>query len=178
MRSRIALRSLCLLAALLPAGCATNFSPELMRSEIRSQRGEDPLAALELNFGRFTTLMIKTALAGDDGELPFAGLERLQLAVYELPSASGPALDVTRIPVTGWEPVVRAHDEARSGMVLIRQRGDRVGDLVVVGAGPKKIVYGRLRGALSRELPARMGNVLRDGGPDEVQRILSNLGTQ
>jgi hypothetical protein len=161
---------------LVVAGCATNFSPRLIRSEIFDQRGEDPLAAIELDLGRFTTLVIKSALAGADGELPFAGLESLQFAVYELPSQSGPALDVTRIRVTGWEQVLRAHNPQRSGLLLIRSRGDRVGDLVVVGAGPKKVVYGRLRGALSPDLPAAMGDVLERGGPDELQRVLSRLG--
>lgn len=176
MRSRIFGKLLALVAVLLLAGCATNFSPELMRSEIRSQRGVDPLAAFELELGRFTTLLLKSALAGEDGELPFAGLESLEVAVYEVPSESGPALDVTRIRVTGWEQVLRAHDQNRSGMVLIRPRGKKVADLVVVGAGAKKVLYGRLRGELSPELPAALGEVLRDEGPDEVQRILSNLG--
>jgi hypothetical protein len=161
---------------LLLAGCATNFSPRLIRSEIVDQRGQDPLAAIELDLGRFTTLMIKSALAGASGELPFAGLESLQFAVYEIPSDSGPALDVTRIRITGWEQVLRAHDPKRSGMVLIRPRGDRVGDLVVLAAGPQKVVYGRLRGALSPDLPAAMGEVLERGGPDELQRVLSRLG--
>lgn len=162
--------------ALVLAGCATNFSPRLIRSEIVEQRGQDPLAAIELDLGRFTTLVIKSALAGADGELPFAGLESLQFAVYEVPSDSGPALDATRIRVTGWEQVLRAHDPKRSGMVLIRPRGDRVGDLVVLAAGPQKVVYGRLRGLLSPDLPAAMGEVLEQGGPDELQRILSRLG--
>jgi len=161
---------------LLLVGCATNFSPRLVRSEIREQTGQDPLAALELDLGRFTTFVIKSALAGADGELPFAGLESLQFAVYETPSGSGSALDVTQIRVIGWEQVLRAYDPQRSGMVLIRPSGDRVGDLVVLGAGPKKVVYGRLRGALSPDLPAAMRDVLERGGPDELQRILSRLG--
>jgi hypothetical protein len=169
-------RSFCAMGALLLTGCATNFSPDLMRSEIRSQRGQDPPAALELNLGRFTTLLIKSALAGEDGELPFAGLERLQIAVYEIASGAGPALDVTQIAVTGWDQVLRAHDEVRSGMVLVRPRGERVGDIVVVAAGPEKVVYARLRGVLSRKLPAALGEVLREGGPDEIQRVLSGLG--
>jgi len=176
MRPRDPHRLRCAVACLLLAGCATQFSPERMRTEIHRQRGQDPLAALELNLGRFTTLLIKSALAGEDGELPFAGLESLQVAVYEIASESGPALDVTRIAVTGWEQVLRAHDEKRSGMVLIRPRGDLVKDLVVVGAGPKKVVYARLRGGLSPKLPGALGEVLREGGPDEVQRVLTSLG--
>ena len=163
------------LVTCLATACATNFSPEMMRSEIREQRGEDPLAAFELNLGRFTTMMIKSALAPEDGELPFAGITSLQVAVYEIPSPSGPALDVTRIAVSGWEQVLRAHDENRSGMVLIKPKGDVVGDLVVVGAGPEKVLYARLKGALNPDLPSDLGRVLQEGGPDEVQRVLSEL---
>ncbi|MDA8016424.1 MAG: hypothetical protein MPN21_03160 [Thermoanaerobaculia bacterium] len=175
MRNRTGIAGVVLLA-LLCAGCATNFTPELVRQEIVTQRGVDPLSAFELNLGRFTTLLIKSALAGEDGELPFAGLSSLQLAVYEAPSDSGPALDVTRFSFTGWDQVLRVHDQDRSGMVLVQPRSDSIGDLVVVGAGARKVVYARLTGRLSRDLPAALGDVLRDGGPDEVQRLLSQLG--
>ncbi len=177
MRISTRLRTVCLLAATLPlASCATNFTPELIRQEIAQQRGVDPLSAFELELGRFTTLLIKSALAGEDGELPFAGLDSLHIAVYRAPTESGPAIDVTRIVVRGWEQVVRLHDPRRSGLLLIRPRRDAVGDLVVVGAGPDKVVYARLRGTLDRSLPRRLGDVLREGGPDEVQRVLSQLG--
>ena len=164
-----------LAAALLLSSCATSFSPELIRNEITRQRGIDPLSAFELDLGRFTTLLIKSAMAGEDGELPFAGLESLQVAVYNAPAETGPAIDVTRIKVTGWDQVVRLHNQKRSGMVLIQPKRNAVGDLVVVGAGPKKVIYARLEGDLDRDLPSRLGDVLRDGGPDEIQRVLTEL---
>ncbi len=172
-------RPVLLLAAILPlAACATQFSPELIRSEIVRQRGVDPLGVFELELGRFTTLLIKSALAGEDGELPFAGLDSLQLAVYRAPSESGPAIDVTRIEVVGWDPVVRLHNPERSGLLLTRPRRAAIADLVVVGAGQNKVVYGRLKGTLDRELPRRLGEVFSAGGPDEVQRVLTELGGQ
>ncbi len=162
--------------ALLSSACATNFTPELVRSEISRQRGVDPLRAFELDLGRFTTLLIKTALAGEDGELPFAGLSSLQLAVYEAAAQSGPVIDVTRMAVTGWEQVLRITDEKRSGMVLIQPKSNAVSDLVVLGAGPRKVLYARLTGNLDPKLPSALGDVLREGGPEEVQRVLSQLG--
>lgn len=175
MTNKLGLVSL-ISATLLLGACATNFTPELVRQEIVAQRGVDPLSAFELDLGRFTTLLIKSALAGEDGELPFAGLDSLQLAVYEAPSDSGPALDVTRFSFTGWDQVLRVHDPDSSGMVLVQPRSDSIGDLVVVGAGPRKVVYARLTGRLSRDLPDALGDVLREGGPDEVQRVLTQLG--
>ena len=134
--------------------------------------------AFELDLGRFTTLLIKTALAGEDGDLPFAGLTSLQVAVYEAPAETGPAIDVTRIAVTGWEQVLRITDERRSGMVLIQPTSDAVGDLVVLGAGPRKVLYARLTGSLDPKLPRALGEVLREGGPDEMQRVLTQLGEE
>ena len=168
--------ALVLVVAVVASSCATNFTPELMREEITRQRGIDPLAAFELNLGKFTTLMIKSALAGENGEVPFRGLDSLQVAVYNAPNESGPAIDVTRIQVSGWEQLVRMHDPKRSGLILVRPRSGAPRDLVVVGAGPKKVVYARLKGTLDPNLPSRLGDVLREGGPDEVQRVLSELG--
>jgi hypothetical protein len=165
-----------LLLALLLTSCATNFTPEMIRGEIVSQRGADPLGTFELNLGRFTTLLLKSAFAGENGELPFAGLGSLQLAVYEAPSDDGPVIDVTRIHVVGWDPVLRVNDPDRSGMVLIQPRGERIADLVVVGAGTRKVVYARLNGDLDPSLATAMGDVLRSGGPEEVQRVLTQLG--
>ena len=84
-------------------------------------------------------------------------------------------VDVTRIPVRGWDEVLRMHNPNRSGMVLIQPRGGAVGDLVVIGAGLEKVIYARLQGRLDPDLPSRLGHVLREGGPEEVQRVLSEL---
>ncbi|UCF69302.1 MAG: hypothetical protein JSV80_08520 [Acidobacteriota bacterium] len=164
------------LIGLTGLGCATSFSPEMIRAEIVRQRGEDPLSVFEFTLGRFTTLLLQGVLAVEgEQELPFAGLQELQLAVYEAPSDAGPALDVTLIPVRGWERVVQIHDASRSGTILVRSAGADVADLVVVGASARQVVYGRLSGRLSRELPAALGEVLREGGPDEVRRVLTKL---
>ena len=167
---------LLLATSFLATGCATSFSPESVRQEIVKQRGADPLSAFELNLGRVTTHLLKTAFADEDGELPFAGLGSLQLAVYEAPSDAGPALDVTRIAVTGWEQVLRLTDQERSGLVLIQPRGERIGDLVVIGAGREQVLYARLTGNLDPDLPSTLGDMLRSGGTQEVQRVLTQLG--
>lgn len=166
-------------STLVLTSCATQFSPELVRQEIIAQQGTDPLSAFELNLGQFTTLLIKSALAGegaDEGELPFAGLGSLQLAMFEAPSDRGPVIDVSRIEVVGWEPVLRFTDQDSSGMVLIQPRGERIADLVVVGAGTQKVVYARLDGDLDPSLPEALGDVMRSGGAEEIQRLLAQFG--
>jgi len=85
-------------------------------------------------------------------------------------------MDVTQIGIRGWEPVMRMHDADRSALVLIRGNDETIGDLVVVGAGRNRVVYGRLQGTLSADLPAAVGDALREGGPEEVKRIFMELG--
>lgn len=176
--------ALVLAALVLTAGCATAFSPQLVRDEIVRQQGKDPREAFELNLGRFTTLLLKQALTSEEGKVPFAGLSGLELAVFDAPSERGPAIDVTRIPVRGWEPIIRLNNENRSGMVLVRggrsaRRGEagraRVADLVVVGSGTHQVIYARLWGSLDPDLPSSLGDVLREEGVDGVRGVLSNL---
>jgi hypothetical protein len=162
------------LIVLLP-GCATHFSPSRIREEIALQRGQEPLGVFELNLGTFTTLILKNALTPENGKVPFAGLEQFQLAVYELPVDAGPVIDVTRIQVQGWETVVNMLNQSRSAMVLVRGKNEAINDLVVVGSGRQKVVYARLRGVLSRDLPKLLEETLRDGGPDALQNMLNKL---
>lgn len=171
--------------AVMAAGCATAFSPAMIRDEIVRQRGENPRRAFEVTLGRFTTLLFRQLAGGDGEEVPFEGLAGLELAVFEVEAGDGPALDVTRIRVRGWEPLLRLADGARSGMVLVRggrgawrasaRDAPRIADLVVVGSGPRQVVYARLWGSLEPGLPRALGDVLRDDGPAGVRRVLSGL---
>lgn len=148
----------------------------MVRDELERQSGADPLTAFELNLGRFTTFLIKSALdVKADGKTPFAGLDQLQIAVFEASSEAGPALDVTRIKVRGWEQAVRFLDQQRSGMVLLKPSGEEIGDLVVVGAGKKIVLYARLRGRLSAELPKALADTLQNDGPEAVRDTLTEL---
>jgi hypothetical protein len=168
--------------ASLSLACATRYSPSRVREEIARQRGVDPRSAFELNLGRLTTSLLKSAFTTEGGEVPFAGLDELQLAVYEVPEREGPAIDVTLFGARGWEPTIRAHDERRSIVILVRaSRASpgmdevKIGDLVVVGASRRKVVYGRLRGTLDPELPSRLGEMFEDGGPEKITDAFSAL---
>jgi hypothetical protein len=167
------------------AGCAAQFSPSVLRQEIVRQRGEDPLSVFEINVGQFTTLLLRQSLAGTGGELPFAGVRELQVAVFEAPAVKGPVIDVTQIATRGWEAVVKVHDQERSGMVLLRDAEGSswntpnakttIGDLVAIGAGRRSVVFARLKGRLSPELPAALGEVVRRGGPDQLRKLFMQL---
>lgn len=169
----------------LLTGCTAQFSPSAVRQEIVRQRGDDPLNVFEVNVGKFTTLLLRRSLAGAAGEIPLAGLRELQVAVFEAPEAQHPVIDVTRIATRGWDPVVKVHDRERSGMVLLRGTDvlswdspgatATIGDLVVIGAGHRSVVYARLKGRLSPKLPSALGDVVRRGGPDQIRNLFLEL---
>jgi hypothetical protein len=166
--------------ALLAASCATQFSAQAVRSEIARQTGADPRSVFEVNLGRVTMALARQLLAGEarDGALPLAGLERFELAVYGLPASvmdGSRRLDLTAMAVRGWEPTLRVAKEGRSGVVLVRASGEAIGDLVLLAAGEKNALYARLRGTLSPELPAALGEALESGGTEAVQRELQSL---
>jgi len=167
--------------ALLAPGCATRFSAQAVRSEIVRQTGQDPQSVFEINLGRVTMALARQLLAGEsapDGTLPLAGLTSLELAVYGLPVdvlAGSRRLDFTTMPVAGWEPTLRFARQGRSGVVLVRAPGETIGDLVLLAAGEKSALYARLRGSLSRDLPAALGSAIESGGTEAVQRELQSL---
>jgi hypothetical protein len=156
-----------LLVGLVLAGCATAFSPERVRSEIAAQTGQDPQYVFELQLGRVTMRMIRTALGPAGSTLPLAGLTGFDLAFYDVP-ASG-ALDFTRMAIRGWDPVVRTRGPGRSALVLVREGQTTIDDLVLLGAGEQTAIYARLRGTLSPELPRALGDAFQARGPEGLR---------
>ena len=164
----------CVLAtvfSLAVAGCATSFTPERVRSEIAAQTGVDPRYVFEIQLGRMTMRMIRTALAGGGTSLPLAGLTAFDLAFYDVPSpsAQGVPLDFTRMPIRGWDSVIRTRQPGRSVLVLVREGRATLDDLVLLGATESNAIYARLRGTLSPELPRALGDAFQSRGPDGLR---------
>jgi len=170
---RPAARLLVIVLALALAGCATSFSPERVRSEIAAQTGTDPQYVFEIQVGRVTMLMVQAVLAGGrtGGSLPLAGLTGFDLAFYEVPAPGpqGASLDFTKMAVRGWEPVVRTKQPGRSALVLVREGGSTIEDLVVLGAGSSNAIYARVRGTLSPELPRALGDAFQSRGAEGLR---------
>ena len=168
------------LALVLATGCATSFSPQIVRSEIVRQTGSDPQKMFEMNVGRMTMSLAKRMMGDVSGDaLPLAGLTKFELAVYDLPPdvlSGARTLDFTTMPIRGWEPTVRYKDGRTSGMVLVRESGETIGDLVLLYGGLEKATYVRLRGNLPKELPAALGEAVRSGSTEAVERELRELG--
>jgi hypothetical protein len=177
----IAKHGLTLVMIITLAGCATSFSPDLIRNEIATQTGADPQGILEFTLGPTTLALARTLFASSSGAAagdvqPLAGLRKLQFAVYDLAPGRARALDFTRMGVTGWEPTVRKRDANSSTLVLVRgAEGDTVGDIVLVTAGEKQAIYARWSGRLSRKVPEQIGEALSQGGTDAVKRQLMTL---
>ncbi len=167
------------LAALV--GCATAFSAGAIRDEIVRQTGTEPQKAFELDLGGPTLHVVRSVMAGDasPSDLPLAGLERLELAVYDVSGSAGAGrgVDFTRMPVHGWEKVVRTTDGARSAVVLVRRSGSAIAELVVAAAGPRSAIYGRLEGRLDPDLPEALGEAVRATGVEGVRDALMSVGT-
>ena len=152
-------------------GCATSFSPERVRSEIAAQTGQDPQYTFEIQLGRVTMHMIRTALGAGGTSLPLAGLTGFDLAFYDVPSpsAQGAPLDFTKMAIRGWDPVVRTRQPGRSAVVLVREGRTTIDDLVLLGAGESTAIYARLRGTLSQDLPRALGDAFQNRGPEGLR---------
>lgn len=164
-------RLLAIVLGLAIAGCATSFSPQRVRSEIAAQTGADPRYLFEIQLGRVTMYTIRTALGGGAGALPLAGLTGFDLAFYDVPAPGpqGAPLDFTRMEIRGWEPVVRARQPGGSTLVLVREGGSTIDDLVLLGAAGSSAIYARLRGTLSPELPRALGDAFQTRGPEGLR---------
>jgi hypothetical protein len=164
-------RLLAVVLGLAVAGCAASFSPERVRSEIAAQTGVDPQYIFEIQLGRVTMRLIQTALADAESPLPLAGLTGFDLAFYDVPAPGpqGDSLDFTRMAIRGWEPVVRTRQPGRSAVVLVRERGATIDDLVLLGAAGSNAIYARLRGTLSPELPRALGEAFQSRGPEGLR---------
>jgi hypothetical protein len=148
----------------------------VIRNEIARQTGQDPRGVFELSLGRPTMAIARAVLAGasPEGHLPLEGLSSFELAVYEVP-VRGADLDFTRMPVRGWEPVVRFREGQKSAFVLVRASEEFIGDLVVVAGGAEQVLYARIRGHLSPELPDALGRTVKSGDAEAIQRELMSL---
>lgn len=166
-----ALLILVIMVSLGLVGCATAFSPERVRSEIAAQTGQDPQYVFEIQLGRVTMHMIRTALGAGGSSLPLAGLTGFDLAFYDVPppSGRGAPLDFTKMAIRGWDPVVRTRQPGRSALVLVRESNATIDDLVLLGAGESTAIYARLRGTLSPDLPRALGDAFQDRGPEGLR---------
>lgn len=159
--------------AIAQLACATAFSPEVIHREIVRQTGANPPRVFELNIGRATLALTRRIIGSHSGNaLPLAGLTRFELAVYEVP-ATGGKLDFSRMAVRGWEPTVRSKTEKASTLVLVRQSRNAIADLVLVAADKKQVLYARLAGSLSRDLPQALGKVATEGTSMLKQELMS-----
>jgi hypothetical protein len=162
------------------AGCATSFSPALVRQEIAAQTGQDPQRVFEMQLGRVAMRIIRSALGPGASTLPLGGLTGFELAFYDVPppSARGAPLDFTRMAIRGWEPVVRTREPGRSVLILVREGQTTIDDLVLLGAGESTAIYVRLRGTLSPALPRALGDAFQTRGPEGLRDELVQEATR
>ncbi|MBP7051489.1 MAG: hypothetical protein KBE65_10785 [Phycisphaerae bacterium] len=158
---------------LATAGCHTQFSPQWTHHEIERQTGATPEDSFEFKLDGTTMKLAKVAASRVAGEpASLAGLSRIHLAIYELPS--GGRLDFNRMRARGWDRVIQTQEGKFGLLVLVRTKGDTLDDLVVFAQGEGRLLYGRQKGKLDRNLPSTLQGVLRTTGLQGLrQRFLS-----
>jgi hypothetical protein len=150
-------------AMLGTAGCATQFSPQWARQEIERQAGVEPQDSFEFKLEGVMMKFAQTAAAQAAGEpVDLRWLSRLHLAVYDLPA--GRRVDFADMRFTGWNKFIQAQEGGFGLLVLVRPKGDTLGDLVVFAQGADQLLYGRQKGRLDPALPSTIQNVLRTTG--------------
>ncbi|HNS18916.1 MAG TPA: hypothetical protein PKH24_00375 [Sedimentisphaerales bacterium] len=148
---------------LATAGCHTQFSPQWSRHEIERQTGTTPEDSFEFKLDGTTMKLAKVAASRVAGEpVNVAGLSRIHLAIYELPS--GGRLDFDRMRVRGWDKVIQTQEGRFGLLVLVRTKGDTLDDLVVFAQGEGRLLYGHQKGKLDPNLPSALQGVLRTTG--------------
>ena len=118
-----------------------------------------------MSLGRPTMTLAKSVLGASTGggSLPLAGVAAFEMASYEI-AVGAAEIDFTRMPVRGWEPFLKFREGSKSALVLIRPEGETIGDLVLVAGDAGRVLYARLMGRLSRELPEALGRTVRSDG--------------
>jgi hypothetical protein len=150
-------------AMLGSAGCATQFSPQWTRQEIARQTGVEPEDSFEFKLEGATMKLARVAISRAAGEPAKLGwLSRIHLAIFDLPV--GRRVDFADMPVKGWDKVIQAQEGGFGLLVLVRTKGDSLGDLAVFAQGENQLLYGRQKGRLDPDLPATIQRVLRTGG--------------
>ena len=163
MRMRGLWRVLLGVAMLGTAGCATQFSPQWTRQEIERQTGAEPQDSFEFKLEGAMMRFAKTAASRAAGEpVDLRWLSRLHLAIFDLPA--GRRVDFADMRFTGWDKLIQAQEGSFGLMVLVRPKGDTLGDLAVFAQGENQLLYGRQKGRLDPALPATIQSVLRTTG--------------
>jgi hypothetical protein len=144
------------------AGCATRFSPQWSRHEIQRQTGSSPQDTFEFKLSGTTMKLAKAVVSrASDESVDFAGLSRVDLAIYALP---GKRIDFTDMRFTGWDKLIQTQVGGFGLMVLVRTNGKTLNDLVVFAQGEDQFLYGRQKGRLSPDLPTTIQNTLQTAG--------------
>jgi hypothetical protein len=161
-------------AMLGSAGCATQFSPQWGRQEIQRQTGAQPQDSFEFKLEGVTMKFAKAVASRAAGEsINLGRLSRVHLAIYDLPG--GRRVDFADMRFTGWDKLLQTREGSFGLLVLVRTKGDSLGDLVVFAQGENQLLYGRQKGRLDPDLPSTIQSVLRTTGLQGLkQQFLSS----
>ena len=173
MRCRI-VRGAALVALLAAAtlACAARLDAATIRDELVRQTGRPPVKEFEWNLGLTARLAMRALGTKPEDVLRIEGLTGLEVALYDADPAGlaeGAPLDLSALDRRGWETVVRYRDPRSSALVVVRPSGERIRELVLVGAGRNQVVFAKLEGRLDPGLPAELEKAVRTEGPEATK---------
>ncbi len=159
------------LILILFAGCYAPFSPERGRLEIEKQIGAKLTDSFEFKLDRTTMKLVKSAASKiADEDVTFFGIERIDLAVYELPA--GKRVDFRKIERRGWDTLLDKKSKTVDLMILVRRGGKNLSDMVVMAQGNQKVLYGRLKGKISSNIKDALEKTAEEKGIEGLQKKL------
>lgn len=160
------------LLTLFLLNCYAPFSPERGRLEIERQTGAKLEDSFEFKLDGATMKLIKAVASNAaDDNVNFWGVDRIDLAVYQLPL--GKRIDFKKIGRRGWDTLIDKKSKNGDLMVLIRTNGKNVADMVVMAQGDQKVLYGRLKGKFSPEISSTIQETFNEKGIEGLKDKLS-----
>ncbi|MCX7830179.1 MAG: DUF4252 domain-containing protein [Acidobacteria bacterium] len=157
---------------LLLLNCYAPFSPERGRLEIERQTGAKLEDSFEFKLDGATMKLLKAVASNaSDEDIDFWGVDRIDLAVYSLPSNK--RIDFKKIGRRGWDTLVEKKSKNGDLMVLVRTNGKNLADMVVMAQGEEKVLYGRLKGKFSPEISGNIQETFNEKGIEGLKDKLT-----
>jgi len=108
-----------------------------------------------------------------DEDVNFAGVKRIDLAIYEVPM--GKKVDFKGINHRGWDKVVGLNSEKGSIVIFLRTNAKSFADMVIFAQQSQKVLYGRLKGNFSSELASKLKKTFEEDGIGSLKDKLQHF---
>jgi hypothetical protein len=163
-----------MMVSIILISCYAPFSPEKARNQIEKQIGAKPNETFEVKLNGAPMKLAKfVASEIADKDVNFAGIKRIDLAIYEVPQ--GKRVDFGGIDHRGWDKVVGLNGEKGSIVIFLRSNAKSFADMVIFAQQKQKVLYGRLKGNFTSELSSELKETFEKDGIGSLKDRLQNF---